>query len=64
MKPLKTPLQQHPPETTQVGCRDIFRDTDNMNHGDCDNAVAMLKAQFPTFVRSGVSFYSISNSVW
>jgi hypothetical protein len=35
----------------------------NMNHGDCDNAVAMLKAQFPAFVRGGVNFYSISNSV-
>jgi hypothetical protein len=35
----------------------------NMNHGDCDNAVAMLKAQFPAFVNGGVNFYSISSSV-
>jgi hypothetical protein len=35
----------------------------NMNHGDCDNAVAMLKSQFPAFVNGGVNFYSISNSV-
>jgi hypothetical protein len=34
-----------------------------MDHGDCDNAVSMLKGQFPAFVEANVNFYSISSSV-
>jgi hypothetical protein len=35
----------------------------NMNHGDCDAAVAGLEAQFPGTLNGGLSWYTIRNSV-
>jgi hypothetical protein len=35
----------------------------SMNHGDCDDAVAKLKSQFPATIPARVNYYSISGSV-